>query len=250
MAGVYKLVHYVSLLIISELGLRVHATCNVPAPVSGTHHNGTLAVYQPGAVLSFSCDTGYSANFKPPTITCLDNGWNPANIYCELNTTSLVIAIIVAFVALFVFVVIIILLVRRKRRQTQAASPKIIRRSPKFPEHPPENIEMSRPGSLYDSVKLNPDRTDQHGIYDSLTGLDGIKEQPFDASEGLENPGLVDNSGIDIINAGGLNMTGARTADSSRSPHYENTKIDRQEAGVGSHPYENTALPNSKKLFH
>lgn len=109
---------------------------------------------------------------------------------------------------------------------------------------------MSRPGSLYDSVKLNPDGTDQRGIYDTPIGLDRIKEQPVDASEGLENPGLVDNSGIDIINAGGLNMTGARTADSSRSNDYENTKIDREVAGVGSHPYENTALPNSKKLFH
>nr|XP_054772287.1 uncharacterized protein LOC129280271 [Lytechinus pictus] len=96
----------------------LQADCNQPQPVSGTRHNGTLAIYSPGDVLIFTCDTGYKANYNPPTITCIDisNGrsWNPPSVSCDLDVVSLVIAIVVALVGIIVFVLAIIWL--RKRR--------------------------------------------------------------------------------------------------------------------------------------
>ncbi|XP_041484576.1 uncharacterized protein LOC121431137 isoform X1 [Lytechinus variegatus] len=216
--------YFVSLLIMLEiLSTAVDAFCDAPSPVAATHHNGTLAVYKTGDTLYFTCDTGYSTNYDPPSSTCLANGiWNPSDLACELNTLSLIISIIVAVITLFVFVVIVICIFRRKRRQTHASSPKIIRRSPKFPEYPPENFEMSRPGSLYDSIKIN---VDKNAINGAIAGMDGISEQ----SDGLDNPIHTDNGGIDIIDADGLNMTRARVADRSRSRDYEYTNHTQSE---------------------
>ncbi|XP_054772541.2 uncharacterized protein LOC129280565 isoform X1 [Lytechinus pictus] len=220
--------YFVSLMIMFEiLSTAVDAFCDAPSPVAATHHNGTLAVYKTGDTLYFTCNSGYSTNYQPPSSTCLASGiWNPPDLACELNTTSLIISIIVAVITLFVFLIIVIYIFRRKRSQTHVSSPKIIRRSPQFPEYPPGNIEMSRPGSLYDSIHINVDHVDRNAINGAITGMEGISEQ----SDGLENPShAIDNGGIDIIDADGLNMTRARVADRSRSRDHEYTNGTQSE---------------------
>ncbi|XP_072170056.1 uncharacterized protein [Diadema setosum] len=97
--------------------------CQATAPATGTRFNGTIDnYYQPGDVLTYSCDVGYRLNYANPISTCIQTpsnpntaSWQPSDIKCNLDVVSLAVACIVALVGLFVFTVAIMWLVKRRK---------------------------------------------------------------------------------------------------------------------------------------